>query len=64
MDQASTTFRPANPTENDGLAFARYLDEAAEGFFQFMLGRQAKHIIAATTKDQLWKVNTEKEEFE
>ncbi len=47
MNQASTTFRPANPTENDGLAFARYLDEAAEGFFRLMLGRQAKHIIAA-----------------
>ncbi len=47
MDQASTTLRPANPTEADGLAFARYLDEAAEGFFRFMLGRQAKHIIAA-----------------
>ena len=47
MDQASTTFRPANPTEDDGLAFARYLDEAAEGFFRFMLGRRAKHIIAA-----------------
>jgi ribosomal protein S18 acetylase RimI-like enzyme len=48
MDQALTTFRPANPTEDDGLAFARYLDEAAEGFFRFMLGRQAMHILAAS----------------
>ena len=47
MDQTSTTFRLANPTEDDGLAFAQYLDEAAEGFFRFMLGRRAKHIIAA-----------------
>lgn len=47
MDQSSITFRPASPTEDDGLAFARYLDEAAEGFFRFMLGRHAKHIISA-----------------
>ena len=47
MDRNSITLRPANPTEDDGLAFARYLDEAAEGFFRFMLGRRAKHIIAA-----------------
>ncbi|UCF79074.1 MAG: GNAT family N-acetyltransferase [Candidatus Eiseniibacteriota bacterium] len=47
MNQRSTTLRPANPTENDGLAFARYLDQAAEGFFGFMLGRRARHIIAA-----------------
>jgi len=30
----------------DGLAFARYLDEAAEGFFRFMLGRRAGPILA------------------
>ncbi len=47
MNQFSTTLRPANPTEDDGLAFARYLDQAAEGFFRFMLGRRADHIIAA-----------------
>ena len=38
--------RPANPTLDDGLAFARYLDEAAEGFFRLMLGRRAGYIIA------------------
>ena len=38
--------RPANPTLDDGLAFARYLDQAAEGFFRLMLGRRAGHIIA------------------
>lgn len=47
MDRHSIGLRPANPTEDDGLAFARYLDEAAEGFFRFMLGRRATQIIAA-----------------
>ena len=46
MDQHSVTLRAANPTFEEGLAFARYLDEAAEGFFRFMLGRRAGHIIA------------------
>jgi ribosomal protein S18 acetylase RimI-like enzyme len=46
MDERSITLRAANPTFDDGLAFARYLDEAAEGFFRFMLGRRAGHIIA------------------
>ena len=31
---------------DDGLAFARYVDEAAEGFFRFLLGRRVAHIIA------------------
>jgi len=46
MDQRSVTLRAANPTFDEGLAFAHYLDEAAEGFFCFMLGRRAGHIIA------------------
>ena len=46
MDERSTTLRAADPTFEEGLAFARYLDEAAEGFFRFMLGRRAEHIIA------------------
>jgi len=46
MDRQSITFRAAKPTFDDGLAFARYLDEAAEGFFRFMLGSRAGHIIA------------------
>jgi ribosomal protein S18 acetylase RimI-like enzyme len=46
MDRRSINLRPANPTLDDGLAFARYLDQAAEGFFRFMLGRRAGHIIA------------------
>ena len=27
--------------------YARYLDEAAEGFFRFMLGRRVADIVAA-----------------
>ncbi len=46
MDQPSIILRAANPTHDEGLAFARYLDEAAEGFFGFMLGRRAGHILA------------------
>ncbi len=46
MESHSISLRPANSTENDGLAFARYLDEAAEGFFRFMLGSRAKQIVA------------------
>ena len=47
MDEHSITLRAATPTLDDGLAFARYLDDAAEGFFRFMLGRRFRHIIAA-----------------
>ncbi len=46
MNRQSTTLRAAHPTSEEGLAFARYLDEAAEGFFRFMLGRRSGHIIA------------------
>jgi len=46
MDQRSVTLRPARPSFDEGLAFARYLDEAAEGFFCLMLGRRAGQIIA------------------
>jgi ribosomal protein S18 acetylase RimI-like enzyme len=47
MGTASVVLRAARPTLDDGLAFARYLDEAAEGFFRFMLGRRVQSIIAA-----------------
>jgi len=46
MDRKSTTLRAAKPILDEGLAFARYLDEAAEGFFRFMLGPRAGHILA------------------
>ncbi len=46
MDRHSIVLRAANPRFDEGLAFARYLDEAAEGFFRFMLGRRAERILA------------------
>ena len=46
MNQHSITLRAANPTFDEGLMYARYLDEAAEGFFRFMLGRRVADIIA------------------
>ena len=46
MDRHSIVLRAANPTFDEGLAFARYLDEAAEGFFRFMLGRRAGYITS------------------
>jgi ribosomal protein S18 acetylase RimI-like enzyme len=46
MDRHSIVLRTAKPTFDEGLAFARYFDEAAEGFFRFMLGRRAEQIIA------------------
>jgi len=41
-----TKLRPANPDYDEGLLFARYLDQAAEGFFRFMLGRNSHDVIA------------------
>jgi ribosomal protein S18 acetylase RimI-like enzyme len=38
--------RAASPTFEEGVIFARYLDEAAEGFFRFMLGKRVGQIIA------------------
>lgn len=46
MSQYSIVLRSANPTFDEGLVFARYLDQAAEGFFRFMLGREVAHIVA------------------
>ena len=46
MERHSIVLRAANPTFDEGLAFARYADQAAEGFFRFMLGRRAGDIIA------------------
>ena len=46
MDRHSIVLRAANPTIDEGLAFARYVDEVAEGFFRLMLGRRAEYIVA------------------
>lgn len=45
MNKPSIIIRPAIPTFDEGLKYAHYLDEAAEGFFRFMLGRRAAEII-------------------
>ena len=46
MMQPSIILRPAKPTLDEGMAYARYLDVAAEGFFRFMLGQRAPEIIS------------------
>jgi ribosomal protein S18 acetylase RimI-like enzyme len=40
------TLRAATPARDDGLACFRYVDQAAEGFFGFLLGRRAADIVA------------------
>ena len=39
--------RPATPDPDEGLLFARYVDEAAEGFFGLMLSPNSGGITAA-----------------
>ena len=46
MDQQSIVLRAAKPTFDEGVMYARYLDQAAEGFFRFMLGQRSTDIIA------------------
>lgn len=59
MEDCRITIKPANPTCEEGLMYARYLDQAAEGFFRFYLGRRAPEIIAAAylrpDHDYSWK---------
>jgi len=45
-DQAML-LRPARPESSEGLLFARYIDEAAEGFYGFLLGPNSEGIIAS-----------------
>jgi ribosomal protein S18 acetylase RimI-like enzyme len=45
--EQSIILRPAKPVFEEGLQFAHYLDQAAEGFFRIMLGRDAESIIAS-----------------
>ena len=47
MGEQAMLLRPARPESGEGLLFARYLDEAAEGFFGFMLGPNSEGITAA-----------------
>lgn len=46
MTRPSVSLRPAQSTLEEGRACARYLDEAAEGFFRILLGRRAVEILA------------------
>lgn len=46
MGEPAVLIRPARPELTEGLLFARYMDQAAEGFFGFMLGRNSEQIIA------------------
>lgn len=41
--------RPANPTFEEGLAYAKFLDQAADGFMRFMLGAKFAEVIAETS---------------
>ena len=47
MRQDSIQLRPARPDYDEGLVFARYMDQAADGFFRFMLGQHVEAIIAS-----------------
>jgi GNAT superfamily N-acetyltransferase len=46
VNPCSVTIRPARPDAEDGLLFAHYADEAAEGSFRILLGRRAYDILA------------------
>ncbi len=51
IKEQSVILRPATPNFNEGLKFAYYLDQAAEGFFRFMLGCESESIIATAFMD-------------
>lgn len=46
MSRHSIILQAAKPEIGEGLLFSRYLDEAAEGFIRFWLGRRAPQIVA------------------
>jgi ribosomal protein S18 acetylase RimI-like enzyme len=46
INENSIHLRPAKQEYNEGLIFARYIDQAAEGFFRFLLGKNSETIIA------------------
>ncbi len=51
LKKQSIHLRPANAVFVEGLQFACYLDQAAEGFFRAMLGRDSENIIASAFLD-------------
>ena len=46
MNSTAPALRPARPTSDEGVAFAGYLDTAADDFFRATLGRQVERILA------------------
>lgn len=46
--KSDIAIRPANPTFEEGLAYATFLDQAADGFIRFMLGARFAEVIAET----------------
>lgn len=46
MSKPAVRLVSASPTLDEGMAFAKYLDQAAEGFFGFMLGKCSADILA------------------
>ena len=46
MPKSALKFRTANPSFDEGRFYAEYLNQAAEGFFRFMLGQCFIEIIA------------------
>jgi ribosomal protein S18 acetylase RimI-like enzyme len=46
MDEGKIILKAAEPIQAEGLVFARYLDQAAEGFFRLILGPKASEILA------------------
>lgn len=52
MESKVALLRPAKPEPSEGLFFARYINEAADGFFSFMLGVNAEGIIARAFIEQ------------
>jgi len=46
MNGKTVIIRRANPDLEEGLLFAEYLNEASEGFFKSMLGKETYEIIA------------------
>jgi ribosomal protein S18 acetylase RimI-like enzyme len=46
MGGRTMLLRPARPEPGDGMLFARYIDQAAEGFYGFWLGPNSEDITA------------------
>ena len=46
MEKEPVILREANPTYDDGLAYARYVDVANEGGYRYALGRRYTDIVA------------------